>query len=223
MHTIIFDLDGTLADTSGDLIAAANSCFQAMGHGDLLHHVRDQETAFRGGKAMLRLGCERIGLREAELEEMIEAQYPALLSYYGDNIDTHTTLYPGVEEALDLLAEKEYRLGICTNKPEALAETLLGRLAIRSRFASMIGADTLPVRKPDPEPLREAIRRAGGTVDKAVLVGDTITDRKTGEAAGVPVVLCTFGPAGRGVELHEPEGLFDHYDGLEEVIRTVLR
>lgn len=222
MRTVIFDLDGTLADTSGDLIAAANHCFQTLGEGQHLSFEDDQATAFRGGKAMLRLGFGRSGLKGDALEAAVEGGYPALLEFYGQNIDTHTVLYPGVVPALEQLARTGHRLGVCTNKPAGLAETLLARLNIRYHFGAMIGADTLPVRKPDPAPLFEAISQLGGTPARSVLVGDTITDALTGRAAGVPVILTTFGPTGHGVKDHGPDGLFDHYDTLHQVVDSLL-
>ncbi|MGR3404091.1 HAD family hydrolase, partial [Roseovarius indicus] len=112
MRTVVFDLDGTLADTSGDLIAAANACFRGMGEGDLLDPVADAGTALRGGKAMLTLGMERLG-RAGDMAE-VERQYPLLLEAYAGAIDTHTTLYPGAMEAVALLADSGYRVAICT-------------------------------------------------------------------------------------------------------------
>jgi len=220
MRTVIFDLDGTLADTSGDLIAAANACFRAMGQGTPLDPVADAHTAFHGGRAMLRLGLERLGRAGDEAE--VERQYPLLLEAYAAAIDTHTVLYPGAMEAVAALAGAGYRVGICTNKPEALAELLLQRLAVRAAFASLIGADTLPVRKPDPEPLREAVRRAGGDPTRAVLIGDTVTDRETARAAGVPSVLVGFGPTGAAVAALQPEAVIGHYDELPAVVRRLI-
>lgn len=220
MNCVIFDLDGTLADTSGDLIAAANSCFRGLGHGDMLDPAADALTAFHGGRAMLRLGLTR--LHGAADEALVDAQYPVLLSAYGAAIDRHTRLYPGVEAALDRLARAGYALGVCTNKPEGLAETLLQRLGLRDRFGAMLGADTLPVRKPDPEHLWQAIDRCGGARDRAVLIGDTATDRNAARNAGVPCILVTFGPEGEGVRGLQPEGLLPHYDGLDaEVARLI--
>lgn len=221
MRTVIFDLDGTLADTSGDLIAAANACFAAMGAGAPLEAQRDAATAFGGGRAMLRLGLERV--RPADWTEAeVDAWYPRLLEYYAADLDRHTRLYPGVERALDRLGTAGWRLGICTNKPEALAELLVSRLGVRDRFGALVGADTLPTRKPDPAPLLAAIERTGGSAARAALVGDTATDRETARAAGIASVLVTFGPGAATVMTLAPEGLLDHYDRIEDVLAPLL-
>lgn len=219
MRTVVFDLDGTLADTSKDLIAAANACFQGLGLGDLLHPVDDAETAFRGGRAMLRLGFERVG---GYGEDDIDRQYPVLLDAYAQDIDRHTYLYPGTMDAVEALKSSGYAVSICTNKPEGLAETLMQRLGVRDAFGALVGADTLPVRKPDPAPFFEAVDRVGGSRAAALLVGDTVTDRKTADAAGVPSVLVTFGPTGRKVADLEPEALLDHYDDLPAVVARLI-
>jgi phosphoglycolate phosphatase len=222
-RTVIFDLDGTLADTSGDLIAAANACFRGLGHGALLDPVADAATAFRGGRAMLRLGFQRLGAGgEAEVEAEVDREFPNLLAAYEADIDRHTVLYPGCIDAVERLRVADYAVGICTNKPEGLAETLMTRLGVRDMFASLVGADTLSTRKPDPAPYVAAVERAGGHVACSVLIGDTETDRNTSRAVGVPSVLVTFGPDGRGVEALAPEALLDHYDDLDRVVRGLI-
>lgn len=220
MKTVIFDLDGTLADTSADLIAAANSCFVSLGYGKLLDPVADASTAFRGGRAMLALGLSRV--KPEYTENDIDEQFPLFLAAYSAAIDVHTRLYDGAEAAVRALIEGGYAVGICTNKPEGLAETLMTRLGIRRLFASLIGADTLPVRKPDPAPYLEAVRRAGGVLEQSLLVGDTVTDRETARAAGVASVLVTFGPNGREVANLHPEALLDHYDHLPRVVAGLI-
>ncbi len=219
MRTVIFDLDGTLADTSGDLIASANHCFAAMGAECVLDPVLDAATALRGGRAMLTLGLTRIGQMD---DAVVDRWYPELLSAYGGAIDVYTVMYPGAVASIEALLSAGYRTGICTNKPEGLAEILLQRLGVRSLFGSVIGADTLPVRKPDPAPYHAAVTQAGGTVGRSCLVGDTVTDRKTAAAAGVPCVLVTFGPAGAEMAALEPEALIGDFDELLPVVGRLL-
>lgn len=218
MDSVVFDLDGTLADTSGDLIAAANACFREISEGDLLDPLKDAQTAFHGGRAMLRLGMKRLGRKD---EGAVDRLYPRLIAHYRDNIDVHTFLYDGVLEALTDLSAAGFALGVCTNKPEALAEELLRRLGIRDRFQAMLGADSLPWRKPDPRHLTETISRMGGDPRRAVLIGDTNNDRDTARNAGVPCVLVTFGPEGDSVRAMAPEGLLPHYNDLRDVMRQV--
>ncbi|PTX56580.1 phosphoglycolate phosphatase [Litoreibacter ponti] len=220
MRTVIFDLDGTLADTSGDLLAAANHCFRGLGHGDVLTRETDAGTALRGGRAMLTLGFERLGVDYTEAD--IDAQYPILLQAYGDDISTHTTIYPGARDAIAQLRDAGYRVGICTNKPEGLAEQLMAALDFRDAFHSLVGADTLPVRKPDPAPFTAAVTRAGGDPARALLVGDTQTDRDTSTNAGVPSVMVTFGPGDFDVASLKPEALMDHFDDLGGIVARLI-
>ena len=218
MRTVVFDLDGTLADTSGDLLAAANSCFRGLGLDDLLT-AADSGTALKGGRAMLRLGFSRVtGYGEDE----VDRQYQALLDAYALAIDTHTVFYPGAMEAVRALKDDGYVVAICTNKPEALAHTLLTSLGVRDEFAAILGADSLPVRKPDPEHLFETVRRAGGNIDKSVLIGDTVTDRDTSKNAGRPSILVTFGPGDDDVRDLKPEGLIGHFDELHGEVRRLI-
>jgi phosphoglycolate phosphatase len=220
MRTVVFDLDGTLADTSGDLLAAANACFRDMGAGDVLRAETDTGVALRGGRAMLQLGMERLG--RAEDEAVIDRYYPVLLEAYAQAIDVHTVLYPGAMAAVERLSGDGYRVAICTNKPEGLARLLLERLGVLGAFQALTGADTLAVRKPDPEHLRETVRRAGGDPARALMVGDTVTDHDTARAAGVPLVLVGFGPGGAAVAALKPEAVIAHYDELHDVVRRLI-
>ena len=219
MRTVIFDLDGTLADTSADLIAAANACFIGLGLGMPLDARADALTAFHGGRAMLRLGFSRVG---GGGEAVVDAQYPVLLAAYAEGIAVHTRLYPGAVAAVEALRGAGFACAICTNKPEGLAEDLMRRLGVRDLFGALVGADTLPVRKPDPAPYIAAVERAGGTVARSMLVGDTVTDRDTGRAAGVPVALVTFGPEGPGIARLEPEALLHDYADLPALAARLL-
>lgn len=216
MRTVIFDLDGTLVDSSADLIAAANACFDSA----LLDTATDAATAFRGGRAMLRLGFsrQRVGWSEGD----VDGAYPRLLAAYEAGIATSTRPYPGAVEAVERLRSAGYRTGICTNKPERLSRLLLTRLGIDGLFNGLVGADTLAVRKPDPAPYRLAVERSGGALAASLLVGDTDTDRMTARAAGVPCALVTFGPEGKAVADLEPEALLADYATLGEVVSQLI-
>ena len=219
MTSVVFDLDGTLADTSGDLIAAANHCFAQMGHDDLLHPKRDAAIGMRGGRAMLTCGLERLGKMD---EAVVAAYYPILLEAYRDKIDVHTRLFPGAIEAVERLWANGVKVGICTNKPVALAEELLDRLGVREAFAALVGAGSLAVRKPDPEAFFETVRQLGGRVERAVMVGDTITDHKTARAAGAPSILVDFGFGEGDPALLKPDAILKSYDDFEACLERVL-
>ncbi|MDQ2066684.1 HAD-IA family hydrolase [Xinfangfangia sp. CPCC 101601] len=214
---VVFDLDGTLADTSGDLLAAANSCFRAMGVGDQLG-PEDAQEALNGGRAMLRRGLGRLGPVD---EEVVNRWYQPLLTAYADAICVHTVLYPGVVAALETLRSEGRALAVCTNKPEGLAETLLRALHVRDYFGALVGADTLPVRKPDAAPYHLAVRQAGDA-PRSMLLGDTETDYRTARAAGVPIALVTFGHEGAGVSRLQPDALLEHFEQLPELARQLL-
>lgn len=219
MRTVILDLDGTLADTSADLIAAANAVLPAIG-GASLDPAADRAVAFAGGRAMLRAGMARAGL--APEEGLVAEAYPRLLAAYRERIDAETRLYPGAAAAVECLRAQGVRVGICTNKPVELAELLLERLGVRALFDSLVGAGSLPQRKPDPAPFRAAVAAAGGEVARSLLVGDTVTDRDTARAAGVPVILVTFGPGGGAVAALGPDALLERFDALPALAARLL-
>jgi phosphoglycolate phosphatase len=220
MKSVIFDLDGTLADTSKDLLAAANACFRDMGYGDLLGHPSDAGIALRGGRSMLRAGLGRV--QHADPDPVIARYYPILLEHYTRQIADHTVLYPGAMEAVETLKALGYGVGICTNKPFALAEQLLQALQVRGAFGALVGPDTLGIAKPDPAPLFETVRLLGGDPSQTLLVGDSDTDRNTSTAAGVPSILVTFGPSGQDMAALEPEALLENYADLPGIVQELL-
>ena len=221
MKTVIFDLDGTLADTSADLIAAANHVFEMQGITPPLDATADALTAFRGGRAMLRLGWSRIDGWEDEAR--VDAGYQPLLEFYGNNIVQHTQLYPGVGACLATLAAEDWALGVCTNKPEGLARQLLDELELTNSFGALFGADTLSVRKPHPLHFTETLAALGGSLDQTLLIGDTETDAKTARAAGVPLVLVAFGPEGEGIARLNPNALLHSYADLPKIAAGLIK
>lgn len=219
-RTVVFDLDGTLADTGADLINAANACFQALGLGCPLDPHDDKPTGMKGARAMLSLGFQRLNGEVNQVD--VDREYPKLIKHYDRNINVETKLYDGAPDAVLQLGAAGWRVAICTNKPEALADKLLKSLGVRHMFHALVGADTLPVRKPDPAPFLEAVKRVDGSRDRSVMIGDTVTDHETARAAGVPSVLVTFGPDGGDVAALKPDALLHHYDDLDEIVSKLI-
>ena len=210
----LFDLDGTLADTSGDLIAAANATLAARGAPGRLDPAADAGLSGKGGRAMLRAGLARSGAPAAEVEPWVEDALPLFLAQYEAAIAVHSRLFEGVETALERLEAAGWRLAVCTNKPEGLARLLLAELGVLDRFAALVGADTLPVRKPDPRPVWAAADRAGAARARSVMVGDTVTDREAARAAGLPCVLMDMGVSADVVAELDAEVVLDRYADL---------
>ncbi|WP_156678835.1 phosphoglycolate phosphatase [Sphingomonas profundi] len=212
---VAFDLDGTLADTAPDLTAALNHALGRLGRAAVpAESVR--HMVGHGARALLQKGLAATG--DAN-EALVEAGFPMFLDYYEAHIADGTRAFDGLEAALDGLAGMGVRLAICTNKLEGLSRRLVSALGWDDRFAALVGGDTLPVRKPDPAPLREAIRRAGG--GRAAFVGDSITDTDTARAAAIPCVAVSFGFSDRPPQQLGATALIDHFDALIPALERI--
>ncbi len=222
MRGAIFDLDGTLADTAGDLLAAANEALLPRGL-PLLDPAADRSHAGRGAKSMIRRSLALAGRPDDTpgAVALIDAIYPDLLHAYEARIANETRLFDGAEAAIEALVTGGWRIGICTNKPERLALLLLDALGVRHRFAAILGADTLHVRKPDPEHFRETARRVGADPARSVMIGDTLTDLTTARRAGVPCVLTGFGFAAESLDELSPDAVVAHFDELPAVLERL--
>lgn len=218
--TIVFDLDGTLVDTAGDLVATLNT---------ILSRERVPTVDFdaavamvgSGARVMLQSGFAASG--HSLTPEKLEALFEDFLALYDEHLVDTSRPYPGVEVALDRFTADGWRLAVCTNKTYRPALKLLGLLGLADRFAAITGQDTFSFRKPDPRHLTETIRRAGGEATDAVMVGDTATDVDTAIAAGVPVVAVTFGYSATPVGELGATVLIDHFDQLFDAAANLRR
>jgi len=216
---VVFDLDGTLADTAQDLIATLNVVLAQEGLPPLpFERARDLIGA--GARPLIQLGFDASQVPLGE--ERLETLYRLFLDHYHRNIAIHTVLFPGAIPALDRLASVGFRLAVCTNKLEEHALELLGKLGALDRFAFVSGKNTFPVFKPDPGHLRLTIERAGGDPARAIMVGDSKTDIDTAKNAAIPVVGVTFGYTNVHVSDLGADAVIDHFDALDAAVIRLM-
>ncbi|TGD99065.1 phosphoglycolate phosphatase [Methylobacterium nonmethylotrophicum] len=215
---VVFDLDGTLAETAGDLIGTLNVILEREGLPPVAV-AQARELIGAGARALIQRGFAAGGreLTPGRLDEL----FRVFLAHYGQHLCDVSHLFPGVEAALDRLEAAGYRLAVCTNKPEDHSVRLLDLLGVGSRFAAICGRDTFPYFKPDPRHLTETIDRAGGDPARAVMVGDSRTDVATAKAAGIPVVAVPFGYTDVPVEALEPDLVIQHFDALFDAVQRL--
>ena len=209
--TLVFDLDGTLAETAPDLMGALNFVLQREGVAPL-PVAAARRLLGAGGRALIQRGFAEAGrtIDAATLDRL----FVDFLAHYNAHIADETTLFPGVVACLDRCAAAGWRLAVCTNKMEKSTKLLLGELGVLDRFAFVCGQDTFGVGKPDPKPLVETIRAAGGDLARAVMVGDSKTDIAIARAAGVPVVCVDFGYTDVPVAELGPDRVVSHFDAV---------
>lgn len=207
--TIGFDLDGTLLDTSGDIAAALNRVLVADGR-PALPMERVLSMVGRGARALLAQAVDATGGGDAD---MVDALHPRFVDAYAAHVADHSRPYPGMLDALDALGTRGVTLAVVTNKPEALTLPILEATGLLPRFATVIGGDTLGpgTAKPSPAPIQEMLRRCGGP---AAFVGDSIYDVQAAQAAGVPVIACSFGFSAVPVATLGAEAVIDSYAEL---------
>ena len=222
MRGAIFDLDGTLADTAADFLGSAHMVLGPRGF-PLLDLGRDKSYAGRGARSMIRRSLSLLPAPpgEAEAEAITTELFPPFLAVYEARLAEETELFEGTHECLDALEAAGWRLGVCTNKPERLAVLLLEALGVRQRFGAVLGADTLPVRKPDPEHLAETARRIGARPELCVMLGDTKTDLDTARAARVPCVLMSFGFAAEPLAELAADAVVNHFSEIPAVLERL--
>ncbi len=217
--TIVYDLDGTLADTAEDLVATLNWLLAREGRAPLKVENAGSLVG-AGARALITRGFAASG--KSLKPEKLEALFVDYLSYYSAHIMERSRLYPGVDKALAAFEHAGWRQAVCTNKTESLAKLLITKLGIAGRFAFVCGQDTFGVGKPDAKPLLETIAASGGARERAIMVGDSDTDIKTARAANVPVIAVDFGYADVPVEELGPDRVVSHFDELMQACDALL-
>ncbi|NIQ03441.1 MAG: HAD-IA family hydrolase [Nitrospinaceae bacterium] len=201
IQLFVFDFDGTLADTRLDIADSVNRVLREMGLPE-----RDRETLFgfigRGVQHLMTRSLEGTGCDD--LPRAIDA----FMQHYEAHLMDQTTLFPNCREALTHLAGKEK--AILSNKPTRFITRILDALDCRAPFASIIGGDIMPEKKPDPGGLHHLMEKHRKRPDEILMIGDSLVDIETGKRAGVRTCGVTYGHA-RRAELEEarPDWIID--------------
>jgi len=189
---VLFDLDGTLADTAPDLGFALNQQRLARGMPELpIEAVRSQASS--GARGLL-----KIGFNIEPGQSGYDAMRDEFLDIYERNLSRSTRLFPGVSALLEQVERRGLRWGIVTNKAERFTFPLLRALTLIDRAACVICGDTTPNPKPHPAPLLAAAEKLGVPARQCIYVGDDERDVQAGHAAGMPVVVARYGYLGNG-------------------------
>ena len=193
--TIVFDLDGTLVNTAPDLLEALN---HVLTNADLTPVTLDTIATMigHGARAMIVKG----------------------LLAHAANIADHSHAFDGVVEAMTTLSAGGATLAVCTNKKQALTDQLLAELDLTRYFAAIVGADSVPNRKPDGDHILRTIEAAGGSPERALMIGDSRTDERAARNAGLPFIFVPFGYEEESPQQLEPDIVLEHYSRLVSVV-----
>lgn len=186
IRCVLFDLDGTLLDTAPDMGGALNALRAEHGL-EALHAERIRPHVSNGAAALVRLGFPELA---GDAFEKLRLRF---LSLYAESLCVGTRLFDGGIELLDMLETAGLPWGVVTNKPGWLTDPLMAQLRLDRRAASIVSGDTLPVRKPDPAPLRHAAAAIGVAAPDCIYLGDAERDMLAARAAGMRAVFARHG------------------------------
>jgi phosphoglycolate phosphatase len=217
---LVFDLDGTLADTAADLVATLNWILAREGLSAVTLEEARQMVGM-GARALISRGFAAAGLVVSK--DRLEVLFRDFLTYYEANIAVHSRLFEGVGPALDRFEAAGWQFAVCTNKAEHPSRRLLTELGIAHRFQAICGQDTFAWCKPDARALFSTIERAGGVPSHAIMVGDSKTDISTAQNAKIPVVAVDFGYTDVPVEDCGPDMIISHFDELWAAVANLRK
>jgi phosphoglycolate phosphatase len=209
---VVFDLDGTLVDSSRDLASAVNATLARVA-------PRSPPLPEKAVRTFIGNGARNLvarSLAAVNLPQSPEEVMPVFLEEYARVLLETTRPYPGVVETLDALRDRS--LAVLTNKPGDLSRALLDGLGLGARFFRVLGGGDGPARKPDPAGLRLLMEDAKVKAGETVLVGDSAVDVRTGRAAGVLTVGVTYGFDRESFQGDPPDLLLPKIDDLPPLL-----
>jgi phosphoglycolate phosphatase len=204
---VIFDLDGTLIDSRLDLVHSVNAALRHIGRPEL---PDDVIASYVGDGAPILI--QRALGTEAADEALVRKGLEFFLSYYREHKLDHTTVYPGIPEALAAIQTSNgvrRQMAVLTNKPVNPSRAIVDALGLGQYFSQVYGGNSFVTKKPDPEGARKLLAESGVAPEQAAIVGDSHVDVRTGRNAGLWTVGVTYGFATHTLEDEAPDVLVD--------------
>jgi phosphoglycolate phosphatase len=204
IRCVLFDLDGTLLDTSYDFAWALNT-LRTEENLPPVPYWQIRQTISQGGKAVIQLGFPDVD------DEVLESLRQRFLQLYHDHIAVHTQLFPTLDQSIRILEGKNIPWGIVTNKPEWLTHTLLEKVELPAKPKTVVCGDTLPVRKPHAEPMRLAAQQCGIAPENCLYIGDHPRDIEAPLNAGMLSGAALYGYLPQNVDPMQWPAHFFYY------------
>lgn len=217
---ILFDLDGTIADTALDLSATLNHLLIMAGR-DQIDHALIRNMVGQGAKALIIKGFNHSG--DTPNEQEIDALFDQYLEYYLAHIADETVLFPGATALLEKLKSQDIPVAICTNKNIELTHALLDEMNIMSYFSAVTCGDSFPYKKPDPRHLFATCDLMNADPKHAIMVGDSINDIEPAKNGNILSVGVTFGYTQTPMRELGADIVIDHFDEFIDVVNDFNR
>ena len=223
-YTILFDLDGTLVDTSPDLMNAHNHVMKKFGYPtkstEEIRNLVGQGAGAMLGRSIWGQAKKEFG--KVQDKKIKEEMVKDFVEFYGKNIVNESTLINGVKDFLIWAKEKNISMAVCTNKQEHLAVDLLKKIGIYDFFEYVAGHNTFDYCKPDPRHLTSVIEILNGDIKKSLMIGDSETDANAAKNAGIPVILLEDGYTEKKITEIYHNHLIKDFVGIEKIVSKYL-
>ena len=212
---ILFDLDGTLVDTAPDLLASLNAVLTRAGHRPV-KPTELRKLVGHGVKWLFERAFEETGATVSA--EDLERYSDEFMAHYRENIARESRPFPGVVETLKRLADEGAKLGVCSNKPQELTDLLLAQLDLARHFGAVYGGGKAAHNKPAADHVLELVEALDGSRGRAVLIGDSTVDVAAARAAGIPVIVMSYGYTPVAASELGADAVADDFAALPELI-----
>ena len=218
--TILFDLDGTLADTAPDLMKAHNHVMKKFGYTsrniDEIRNLAGRGAAVMIGRSIWKSARKEITkITDEDIKKNMTKEF---INYYKHNLVVDSRLIEGVYDFLNWCKKNNISMAVCTNKQENLAVEFLKKIKIYNFFEYVAGGNTFDYCKPDPRHITNIVEIIGGDLKKTIMIGDSENDAEAAKSAGVPMILLEDGYTEKKVEKIYHNHLIKNFVGIEKII-----